>query len=328
MRGGHSFCPRRARYRWVDEMAAAGDFPFRDVECGVLNCPYCIETELWKTTEAFEHAAPERFAVFTQLPADWATARPQINKLHQAIRRGAVPGVFKSRQGFRYLDPKGRERFFKGAEIESAYTVEAGAKTGMIHLNLFWHGGFIPQAFLVAVAVALGWGPRVSVTAWSPLTSKASRYGMKEALNRPASTYGMKEAKSKETALKVDTLQPEQKAYLDRNGGRLLHTSRGFWRDGKGGVALGTRREAFRAAMAARDLAEGRKSWDASAQQWVQYGPTRDVVTAHSRLCSEIPSAVATLRDPIGPSESASKPPWLLWLEDGQSVPPGQEQAS
>lgn len=287
---------------------------FRDVECGSLICPYCIETALWKWTVAFEHAAPERFAVFTQLSGDWQKDRRDIQALHTAIRRGAIPGKPKPRdgswEGFEYVDPNGRTRFFRGTVVESAYTVEAGAKTGMVHLNFFWHGGFIPQAFLVEVAAALGWGRRVSVNKWEPAKAGSSGYGMKEA--RAASGYGMKEARATGTSSSTlsDQLQPSQAAFLERNGGRLMHTTRGFWRAGPKGQPLHNQRAAFKSAMQALDLAEGRAG-SQEAGSWVQYGPGKDVVVAHSKGCGNDRSAPETLPVLTGGLMSAGQRP--LW---------------
>lgn len=320
-RGGHRFCPRRAAYRWVDEsrLSDPDATVFRDVECGALICPYCIETDLWKWTVSFEHAAPERFAVFTQLSGDWQRDRRDIQTLLTAIRRGAIPGKPKPRdgswEGFPYVDPQGRARTFRGAVVESAYTVEAGAKTGMVHLNFFWHGGFVPQSFLVEVAAAIGWGRRVSVNKWEPAKAGAGGYGMKEA--RAASGYGMKEARAtSSTTTLSDHLQPSQAAFLERNGGRLMHTTRGFWRAGPGGASLHNQRAAFRSAMATMDAATGRVS-GTGAGSWVQYGPGRDVVVAHSPLCGNDRSARATRPDQTGASESAGPPqPSPLWDGD------------
>lgn len=331
LRAGHRFCPRRAHYRWVDEsrLADPDASPFRDVECGALGCPYCIETALWKWTVAFERSEPERFAVFTQLTGDWQSDRLAIQTLHQSIRRGSVPGhaKVKGSPGFAYTDPRGRTRYFTGAKIESAYTVEAGARTGMVHLNLFWHGEFVPQAFLVEVARALGWGARVSVNKWEPVKAGSSGYGMKEARSHSTSGYGMKEARATGATSPTlsDNLQPAQAAFLARNGGRLMHTTRGFWRDGKGGESLGNQRAAFRAAMRALDQSRGvdqtAGSDESGAGAWVQYGPGRDVVVAHSKGCGNARSVPATPPDLTGGSVSAGQRQRSLWWDGDPSAP-------
>lgn len=314
-RGGHSFCPRRASFRLVNERLVADPeaWPFRSPECGVLTCPYCIETALWKWTVSFEHAAPERFAVFTQLSGDWELDRVAIKSLHLSIRRGSIPGRPKvaNSPGFEYVDPQGRTRYFTGADIESAYTVEAGARTGMVHLNLFWHGGFVPQAFLVAVAESLGWGSRVSVNKWQPVRRNSSGYGMKEA--RSASGYGMKEAKSQaksddKSELLIDKLEPGQAAFLARNGGRLMHTTRGFFRSGPKGEPLGTQREAFRSAMRAADIEQGRMPPVEGESSWVEYGPTRDVIVWHSPGCGNDRSVLVTQPERSGVPTSVGLP--------------------
>jgi hypothetical protein len=191
----------------------------------------------------------------------------------------------------------------------------------MVHLNLFWHGGFVPQSFLVEVAKALGWGPRVSVNKWEPVRASSSGYGMKEALST-SSGYGMKEARATGATSPTlsDSLQPHQAAFLARNGGRLMHTTRGFWRNGPKGESLGNQRAAFRSAMQALDLREGRALTGSEAGSWVQYGPGRDVVVAHSKGCGNDRSVPATLLDLTGGSVSAGPRPPSEWWDGDPSA--------
>ncbi len=60
---------------------------------------------------------------------------------------------------------------------------------------------------------------------WEKRAGQGTGYGVKMAFEVG---YGMKLAQAEAT----------KQAYLDANGGRLVHATRGFWRDGKGGTPL------------------------------------------------------------------------------------------
>jgi len=337
-RGGWDHCPRRSGLRYVDLDAPEDEYPYWDATCGAHVCPYCIETNYWRTTVAIEHARPERFAVFTGLPGeDWQDNRQAVNAVIRAIRSGVVPGTRR-----KWRHPK-TDRVAKGWSIEHLYTLEAGAKTGMVHVNLYWHGSYVPQAFLSEVAVAVGWGPVVHVQDIRQAKgSKVHGYGAKEASGRYA--YGLKEATGRTgesaAAHPSEALAPGQAAYLSRNGGQLVHASKGFWRDGVGGASLGNLRAAFRAAMAARDASTGARARRES--EWVLSTPSGEVL-AHKALTpaargagTDAPaagrpghvspatgegSAPGTPDVTTGDSTSASLSPPGLWSDAVPSVP-------
>jgi hypothetical protein len=217
---------------------------FYSLSCRALSCVYCIETHIWQTGLAFELAAPERYAVFTQLAGDWPVDRAHINALHKRLDR-------------------------KGFEVRSAYTIEKNPKDTGFHLNFWWHGSYIPQDQLSEAAVSMGWGPVVHVKAWR---TQNRVYGFKEA---SGSTYGMKEASG--SALGAGTqwhLSEAQAGYLARNGGKLLGARRSFWRDGPGGVPLGGKASAIRACFRSRGKT--------ARAEWVVYAGSE--VLAHSRV--------------------------------------------
>lgn len=309
-RGGWSSCPRRSGFRYVDLNAPEDEFPFWDATCGAHTCPYCVETNVWRHALAIEHSVPERFAVFTGLPSeDWQANRAGVNALVRAIRRGVVPGTRA-----KWVDPRNGRKSI-GYSVATCYTIEAGKKTGMIHVNFLWHGGYIPQAFLSETAESIGWGKVVHVQdVRKAKSAKAtSKYGLKEASGVAA--YGLKEATGKagdapEGPWLSESLSPVQAAYLARNGGQLVHASKGFWRDGPDGATLGSAREAFRAAMRQRDTAAGVVR-TARETEWVLSAPSGEVM-AHRPL---------PLRAPVAPVDSVQETLPGLIGDSGSALP-------
>lgn len=296
-RGGWSTCPRRTNFSYVDLNAAPEEAAFWDATCGAHTCPYCIEDNARRHATALEHSAPERYAVFTGLPSDdWQANRRAINALVRALRRGVVPGTRT-----KWIDPRNGRKSV-GFSVSFAYTIEAGKETGMVHVNFYWHGQYIPQAFLSETAEAIGWGKVVHVQdIRKAKNSKAtSQYGLKEAFGA-ATSYGLKEATGKGAPAVVadkygrtpdgawlsSSLSPVQETFLARNGGQLVHASRGFWRDGPGGATLSSARAAFRAAMAKRDADRGLVR-TARETEWVLSAPSGEVL-AHKALARPLP---------------------------------------
>jgi hypothetical protein len=99
----------------------------------------------------------------------------------------------------------------EGYRTEWAWTVEKGKQTGMVHVHAMQHGDFIPQR-----ALQSWWGHRVDVRRIHDVNG-AARYTTKHASRRLVS-YTMKG-----TAGDISE-------HLDLNGGRGVHTSRGYLR--------------------------------------------------------------------------------------------------
>lgn len=288
-RGGWAMCPRRTAMRGYDCETGA----LWAMTCGANICPYCIETNIWQTSRAFAHSAPTRYVVFTGIPSDdWDTNRLKIKALHKRLDRA-------------------------GYDVRSAYSIEAGDRTGMVHLNLWWWSaccpsgglcrsgckGYIPQEVLVEAALSMGWGPVTDVRRWH---SKRANYGMKEA---SGSSYGMKEARS-ETLLDERgprcELSPRQEAFLQRNGGRLLGARPSFWRDGEGGAPLGSKRATLEVLKAAEARKQGR-------EQWVVFAGSE--VLAHSPVVSS-PASVTSITLPGSRFPAEPLPPGSPWVSD------------
>lgn len=263
-RGGNLACPRRAAHFF--DLDTGERFA---LACGSLQCPYCIETGIWRAGIALEHAAPERYAVFTNVPDNWSELRASVNRFHQIIDRS-------------------------GRVWNDCYTAERGDKTGMLHLNMWQHGDFIPQAELCEIAERVGWGSVVDIRKWTPRGGQG--YGMKEGSGR---TYGMKEGSGKglgdqASVVPAGALTARQRAYLDRNGGWLLHARRAYWRDGAVGETLGSKRKVLDRAL---ELMRGPK---VARETWAVLMGSE--LVANSRV--PVP-ALETLTGSIGVSTSA-----------------------
>jgi hypothetical protein len=230
-RGGHQKCPRRAAHFF--DLDTGEHYA---LACGSLECPFCIETQIWRAGIALEHAAPERYIVCTNVPGDWETFRTSMNRFHQIIDR-------------------------TGRAWRDCYTLESGDKTGMKHVNIWQHGDYFPQEELSEITQRVGWGEVAWIQKWE---SGRRDYGMKEGSGRG---YGMKEGSGKVKGEEPFTvpawgLSAVQRAYLDRNGGRLLHARPSYWRDGAAGETLGSRKKVLERAMVAmRGPKVERQSW-------------------------------------------------------------------
>jgi hypothetical protein len=130
-----------------------------------------------------------------------------------------------------------------GVELAWCWQVEPNPAGTGHHVHYWQRGSFVPQHLLSKVAVRRGMGRVATVQRWRP-TQAATTYGVKLAGVR----YGLKLAEESDT----------MSGYLAANGGRLVHASRGFWRN-REGEHVGQR--------------EAMKSWgqrpEESGEEWV-----------------------------------------------------------
>jgi hypothetical protein len=101
-----------------------------------------------------------------------------------------------------------------------AWHVERNPRGTGHHIHAFQWGDFISQRRLQELTARRGMG-FPDIRAWHQVGTVGTAYGMKAATG-----YGMKGAGEALTE------------YLAINGGRLVHASRGFWRDGPEGGRL------------------------------------------------------------------------------------------
>lgn len=99
----------------------------------------------------------------------------------------------------------------RGYEWECAWSTEKGSRTGMVHVHGLQHGSYVPGAVLNQV-----WGARTNIKAVE--TGGVARYVTKDALRVAGYTVKGSTAEAGEG----------YQDYLDFNGGRPMHWSRGF----------------------------------------------------------------------------------------------------
>lgn len=152
--------------------------------CSTWRCDWCGPQKGRRKAEIVAWAEPTRFVTLTQAPDDWQRLRQKVRKLTLTLRSA-------------------------GHDLEWAWTVERGSRTGMIHVHALQHGSYIPQRELQD-----RWGHRVDIRRISDVDG-AARYTTKHASRRVVG-YTMKHT--------GDDLQ----RHLDLNGGRGVHLSRGY----------------------------------------------------------------------------------------------------
>lgn len=154
--------------------------------CSTWRCDWCGPQKGRRKAEIVAWAEPTRFLTLTQAPSSWQPLRARVRKLALRLRA-------------------------EGYQVEWAWTVEAGSRTGMIHVHALQHGDYIPQRVLAGL-----WGRRVDIRRISDVAG-AAKYTTKHASRRVVG-YTMKHT--------GDDLQ----RHLDLNGGRGVHLSRGYLR--------------------------------------------------------------------------------------------------
>lgn len=169
--------------------------------CDANFCEVCAPRKAWKIGRAISLAEPQRAVRLSALPMDqgWQSVRYSVGELTRLIRRD-------------------------GFEWNLAYHVEWNPSgNGMTHAHGWQYGDFVPQARLQELCEKVGQGfPYIERIKQRVGRGQNVSYGLKGV------TYGLKGAYERET---LD-------GFLEVNGGRLVHSTRGFWRDGRRGETL------------------------------------------------------------------------------------------
>jgi hypothetical protein len=190
-------------------------------ECGLTvrdrcrrnGCSWCGPINARQTAQAIALAGPERSYLLTQAGRDWQTVRARMKR-------------------FRY-----RLRQLAGAAWFDCWHVEPNPSgDGQHHVHGLQHGEFVDVETFRAAAGREGFGSWVGLRRVRE-GSSASFYGLKMA-SLAAAAYGLKGVGS------------DLEEYLQANGGRMVHASRGFWREPSAGgwVSLRGVRPAIRSA--------------------------------------------------------------------------------
>jgi len=193
--------------------------------CKANFCPWCGPVNASLIGGAIALARPERAILITQVGNDWQTTRHRTRELAYRIRRRAK------------------------RNLNWCWHVEPNPEGTGHHLHGWQWGDFIPQRILSDLAASVGMGRVAFINKIRSKPGQPVGYGMKMA----GVAYGLKMAEAAET----------MDAYLEANGNRLVHASRGFWRDGEGKAYPG-QREAM-SAWASRN----RSASDEDQGEWV-----------------------------------------------------------
>jgi hypothetical protein len=107
-----------------------------------------------------------------------------------------------------------------GLEVDWCWHVEPNPAGTGHHVHGWQRGDFLPQGILSEMADGCGMGRVCDVRKWRPKGGPAVSYGLKLA----GIGYGLKMAEG----------ERQLEEYLRVNGGRMVHSSRGFWVDVEG----------------------------------------------------------------------------------------------
>jgi hypothetical protein len=145
-------------------------------------------------------AAPERSYLLTLAGESFATVRNRVKDFRWRLRKTS------------------------GRAWEDCWHVEPNpALLGEHHVHGLQHGEFIPVETFRRAATYAGFGSWV---------------GLRKVRNQAAaSLYGVKLAALAASAYSLKGVGQDLEQFLAANGGRMVHASRGFWRDA-GGAAL------------------------------------------------------------------------------------------
>jgi hypothetical protein len=159
-------------------------------------------------------ARPTQAITLTKLPRGWQPVQQLVAKFKAALARRGVRGRY-------------------------AWHVEPNADPGTgAHCHLWWRGETLDAPLLREAALAAGAGPHVDVRAASA-ASVAHKV--------PTIDYGLKMI-LRDRPEHPEALWAAAVEYLDLNGGRLVHSTHGFYEDWHGRPVKGGLRAARRVA--------------------------------------------------------------------------------
>ncbi len=167
--------------------------------CGRNACEWCGPVNALQTARAIALAEPERSYLLTLAGDDFQTVRARVNRLRYDVRQEVGP-------------------FF------DCWHVEPNPEGTGHHVHGLQHGRFVPVETFRRMADRRGFGRWVGLSRVRSASS-AALYGVKLAA-MAAAAYSLKGASA------------DLEMFLRANGGRMVHASRGFWREGKGGGTL------------------------------------------------------------------------------------------
>lgn len=238
-------CPRAYRGQMVDP--ATGEVFWR--RCRSLRCPFCLPIQARQRAAAAALAAPTHFLTLTRTGPAFPAIRRAMNRFRECCCR-------------------------LGSHFEWFWAAEGNPRRSGTHVH-----GWLRLTVGVDVEVAheaagrAGLGPVLELAeAKGPMGARGGRlegvdqavYVLKETLTGPAGGL---------------TLTASQDKFLELNGGRLGHASRGFWTDRFGRRLPGVReaeRQADRLQPFQRSTAPGTGSAGRVNPRGAVSAPTHD----------------------------------------------------
>lgn len=173
--------------------------------CRRNRCAWCGPINARQAALAIASAGPERSYLLTLVGTDWQEVRKRVFRFRYFVRQTAGKGWHDCW----HVEPN-----------------PSGSGEHHVH-GLAWGGSFVRVEAFRSAAVRSGCG------SWVGLRRIRSESA--------ASFYGVKLAALAASAYSVKGAGGDLETFLDANGGRVVHASRGFWRDGAGSSLPGIR---------------------------------------------------------------------------------------
>ncbi|RKT79211.1 hypothetical protein DFJ68_2675 [Terracoccus luteus] len=220
---GESQTTTPVRDRWP-VCPVSGDFLMRHLRTGEVTRGRCLDSScyacVWpvalRVGGAIGLARPDRLITLTHVGRTWATIQSRMTYFRRVLTRRDLP-------------------------LEYAWHVEPDPDPASPehHVHLWSHGADPSRGDIAAAAIAASMGPVCDVRSVEVPTDGRI----------PTLAYGMKTCEPPHGLM--SQLWPEAERYLAANGGRLVHPTRGFWRDLLG-HPVNRMREAIRLARQAQ----------------------------------------------------------------------------
>lgn len=188
--------------RWTSHPCGGGQWlenvdtgEVQPARCKSNKCGYCLRLNALRRAAAIAYSRPQRAVLLTLVGESWDEVHARMRLLFQALKRFGVDLG------------------------EWCWHVEPNPEGTGHHVHAWQHGAAkIPQDLLSEAALRAGMG---GVTFINKVRSEmgSGQYGLKGVI---AAGYGLK------------GVEEQASVYLSENGGRLSHSTRGFFRDTTG----------------------------------------------------------------------------------------------
>lgn len=167
-------------------------------QCRRLSCPYCVIARAHGVSEALGHARITWAVTVHEIGETWPQVRDNFKLFKQHLRR-------------------------RGVDFQFAYNVEPYTDGPNNHAHLWVRSADLAMSDLRAASSSARLGTVHQERGYTKVTASG----------RPYIDYGLKMILEGDATDSAD-LWPSAVGYLERNGGRLIHSTRDFWLDPDG----------------------------------------------------------------------------------------------